>query len=70
MESKPSRFKKKKPPGSKNYHPYNPKSKTPAIVRWQRPEGSEQYSELLSKLVGRELECMVCMNQIGWHGKI
>ena len=70
MESKPNRFKKKKPPGFQKHHKPQKITKMPALLRWQKPEGSEQYSELLSKLVGRELECMVCMNQIGWRGKI
>ena len=70
MESKPYRSKKKKPPGFKNPQGFLPKSKMPALLRWQKPEDSEQCSDLLSKLVGRDLECMVCMNQIGWRGKI
>lgn len=70
MESKPYRYKKKKPPGFKKQQANGSRSKMPALQRWQKPEGSEQYSELLSKLVGRDLECMVCMNQIGWRGKI
>lgn len=77
MDSKPYRFKKKKkppgfkPPKAEFQGPKGAKNaKTPALVRWQKPEGSEQYSELLTKLVGRELECMVCMYQIGWRGKI
>jgi transcriptional repressor NF-X1 len=69
MEYRPRKFKKKKPPGPK-YKPVGTGPKNSGQVRWQKPEGSEQYSELLSKLVGRELECMVCMNQIGWRGKI
>lgn len=69
MESKPTRYKRKKPPGQKPQIPSQTSNKQ-VPHKWKKPEGSEQYSELFSKLIGRELECMVCMNQIGWRGKI
>lgn len=39
------------------------------LTRWQ-VQGSEQCSDIVTKLRNRELECMICMNQIGWRGKI
>lgn len=69
MNKKPHRYKKKKKPQIMP-ESITPQTSTKTLNKWKKSEGSEQYSEILSKLAGRELECMICMNQIGWRGKI
>lgn len=37
---------------------------------WDTTNSSEQCTELSEKLIGRELDCLICMHLIGWRGKV
>ena len=64
----------KKKPQNKQYRAKKPEGRlNPNAKEFQKSwneTGSQQYNSIKNQLEKRELECTICLNKIGWRGRI